>query len=150
MAQYVITREYPYPIQEVWAAVTDPELVAQWTTTGQGGRPDGFVPIAGTQFRFLARPTIGWAGIVYCEVISVDAPHAMHYTWKGEQESHEFSDVRYLLEETSGGTRFTWSHTGFTGVQGFAMSRLLGSVRRKMLTDGLPPVLEAHHWTAAP
>ena len=49
------------------------------------------------------------------------------------------------LEETPGGTRFTWRHTGFRGVGGFAMSTLLGNVRRRMLTEGVPPVLEAYH-----
>jgi hypothetical protein len=40
-----------------------------------------------------------------------------------------------------GGTRLTWEHAGFCGLGGFLMSRLLGSVRRKMLTEGLPKVL---------
>jgi hypothetical protein len=43
------------------------------------------------------------------------------------------------------GTRFTWSHTGFAGVGGFAMSRLLGRVRRRMLSEGVPAVLEEYH-----
>lgn len=55
------------------------------------------------------------------------------------------TEVTYLLEETAAGTRFTWRHTGFRGLGGFAMAKLLGSVRRKMLTDGVPPVLETHH-----
>lgn len=90
---------------------------------------------------------MGWAGVVYCEVVSVDAPRALHYTWRGDKDSDSDSvtDVTYLLEGVPGGTRFTWRHTGFTGPGGFAMSRLLRSVRRKMLTEGLPPVLEAHH-----
>ncbi|UAJ79752.1 SRPBCC domain-containing protein [Leifsonia sp. ZF2019] len=145
MAEYEIVREYAYPIEEVWAVLTDPAQVAQWTTTGQGGRPEGFVPEPGTRFRFVGKPTIGWAGTVYCEIVSVDAPHAMHYTWRGDEGSDAVTDVRYLLEETPGGTRFTWSHSGFTGIGGFAMARLLGSVRKKMLTTGLPPILDAYH-----
>lgn len=145
MSEYAVEREYPYPVQEVWAVLTDPEQVAKWTTTGQGGRPEGFSPTPGTKFRFVGKPTMGWAGVVYCEVISVDAPHAMHYTWKGDEESDDVTDVTYLLEEVPGGTRFTWHHTGFTGPGGFAMSKLLGSVRRKMLNEGVPPVLAAFH-----
>jgi uncharacterized protein YndB with AHSA1/START domain len=145
MSEYTMVREYPYPIGEVWTVLTDPEYVAQWTTTGQGGRPDGFAAVVGTKFRLIGKPTIGWAGIVYCEVVAVDAPHSLHYTWRGDKDSDETTDVRYVLEEIPGGTRFTWEHTGFTGVGGFAMSKLLGSVRRKMLTDGVPPVLAAYH-----
>ena len=145
MSQYTVTREYPYPIDEVWQVLTDPGYVAQWTTTGRGGRPEGFAAITGTKFRFVARPVMGWAGVVYCEVMEVDAPRSMRYTWKGEEDSDDVTDITYLLEPVPGGTRFTWQHTGFTGAGGFAMSKLLGNVRRKMLSDGVPPVLAAYH-----
>jgi hypothetical protein len=49
--------------------------------------------------------------------------------------------VTNLLGEIPGGTRLTWEHTGFHGIEGMFMSRLLGRVRRKMLSEGLPPVL---------
>jgi uncharacterized protein YndB with AHSA1/START domain len=145
MSEYKVVRQYDYPIDEVWDVLTDPEQVAQWTTTGRGGRPEGFAAVPGTSFRFVGRPTMGWAGVVYCQVVSVDAPRALHYTWKGDKDSDAVTDVTYLLEEVPGGTRFTWRHTGFTGAGGFGMARLLGSVRKKMLTEGLPPVLQAHH-----
>ena len=41
----------------------------------------------------------------------------------------------------AGGTRFTYDHTGFSGIDGFFMAQLLGYVRREMLRVGLPPVL---------
>jgi uncharacterized protein YndB with AHSA1/START domain len=145
MSHYTVVRDYPYPIEEVWAVLTEPEQVARWTTTGRGGRPEGFAAVPGTAFRFVGKPTMGWAGVVYCEVIAVDAPHSLRYTWKGDQDADDVTEVAYLLEETREGTRFTWRHTGFTGLGGFAMSKLLASVRRKMLTDGVPPVLEAYH-----
>lgn len=145
MAGYTVVREYPYPIDEVWAVLTDPEQVARWTTTGRGGRPEGFSAVAGTRFRFVGRPTVGWAGTVYCEVVAVDPPRSLRYTWRGDETSDDVTDVAYVLDETATGTRFTWRHSGFTGVGGLAMSTLLGRVRRKMLTDGLPPVLEAYH-----
>ena len=40
-----------------------------------------------------------------------------------------------------GGTRFTYKHTGFTGIGGLFMAQMLGRVRRKMLSVGLPAVL---------
>jgi uncharacterized protein YndB with AHSA1/START domain len=143
MSEYTVTRDYPYAIEVVWNVLTDPAQVARWTTSGQGGRPEGFAAVPGTRFRFVGKPTIGWAGVVHCEVISVDAPRALHYTWRGEEDAGDVTDVTYRLEEIAGGTRFTWHHTGFTGVGGFAMAKLLGSVRRKMLTEGVPRVLEA-------
>ncbi len=145
MSEYTVVREYPYPIEEVWEVLTEPEYVAKWTTTSQGGRPVDYQAVAGTKFTFVGKPTIGWAGVVYCEVIEVTAPRSLHYTWKGEQDSDDITDVVYTLEETPTGTRFTWNHTGFTGLGGFAMSKLLGNVRRKMLTDGVPHVLQQYH-----
>ncbi|SDH04064.1 Uncharacterized conserved protein YndB, AHSA1/START domain [Leifsonia sp. 98AMF] len=149
MSQYTVVRDYPYPIDEVWAVMTEPEYVAQWTTTGQGGRPEGFAAVPGTNFRFIGKPTMGWGGVVYCEVIAVDAPHSLHYTWRGDEETDDVTDVNYLLEDIPGGTRFTWTHTGFTGVGGFAMSKLLGKVRRTMMDDGVPRVLASYHASLA-
>ncbi|WP_033345032.1 SRPBCC family protein [Catenuloplanes japonicus] len=142
MSEYRIERDYPYPVEEVWAVFTEPELMRRWTTTGQGGRPEGFALVPGTRFRFIAKPTPGWRGIVDCEVLEVDAPHRLRYSWVGD-EGGEATYVTYTLAPIPGGTRFTWHHTGFTGAGGFFMSTLLGTVRKKMLTKGVPAVLAA-------
>ena len=49
MADIHIVRDYSHPPAKVWRAVTDPDLIPLWTATGQGGRPVGFAPVAGTQ-----------------------------------------------------------------------------------------------------
>jgi hypothetical protein len=59
----------------------------------------------------------------------------------GGQDGGDVTEVAYRLEPHEGGTRFTYEHTGFTGVGGFVMARLLGHVRRGMLDRGLPAVL---------
>lgn len=45
--------------------------------------------MTGTRFRSAGKPTIGWAGVVYCEVLDVEAPRALRYTWKGDQDSDD-------------------------------------------------------------
>lgn len=141
MSEFRIVREYPHPIAKVWRVLTDPELVPRWTHTGQGGRPEGFEPVVGNKFRFVAKPMPGWRGIVDCEVLEVDAPNLLRYTWQGDEKGKP-SYISYRLEPSAAGTRFTWEHTGFTGIGGFVMSRLLRSVRLKMLTVALPEVLD--------
>jgi uncharacterized protein YndB with AHSA1/START domain len=136
-----IVRDYPHPPTTVWRAVTDPALIPLWTATGAGGRPEGFAPIAGTRFRFVAKPKPGWNGIVECEVLEADEPSLLRYSWTGD-DGGDVTQVAYHLEPHAGGTRFTYEHTGFTGIGGLFMSRLLGRVRRKMLTVGLPAVLD--------
>jgi uncharacterized protein YndB with AHSA1/START domain len=135
-----IVRDYPYPPATVWRAVTDPDLIPRWTATGAGGRPEGFVPVAGSKFRFVAKPRPGWNGIVNCEVLEVREPSRLRFSWVGD-DGGGVTEVAYRIEPRDGGSRFTYEHTGFTGVGGFVMARLLGSVRRKMLTVGLPAVL---------
>ncbi|MDT7797987.1 MAG: hypothetical protein QOI78_1420 [Actinomycetota bacterium] len=141
MSEFEIVQEYPHPRDRVWRALTDPALVPRWTSTGQGGRPEGFVPEVGTRFRFVGKPVPGWDGVVRCEVLAADAPSLLRFTWRNK-ETDEPSFVTYRLEDTAAGTRFTYSHTGFRGVGGLVMSRLLQRVRRRMLADGLPPVLD--------
>jgi hypothetical protein len=51
------------------------------------------------------------------------------------------TQVAYRLEPRADGTRFSYEHTGFTGVGGLFMSMLLGRVRTKMLSRGLPALL---------
>jgi uncharacterized protein YndB with AHSA1/START domain len=141
MADIHIVRDYPHPPAKVWRVVTDPELIPLWTATGLGGTPVGFAPVPGTRFQFVAKPVPGWRGIVDCKVLEVREPSRLRYSWTGE-ENGKPSYVTYRIEPRDGGTRFTFDHTGFTGVGGFFMARLLGSVRKKMLAVGLPAVLD--------
>lgn len=141
MPDFVITHEYPHPRPIVWKALTDPALTPLWTSTGRGGRPEGLEPTVGSRFRFIGKPFPGWDGIVRCEVLAVDEPALLRYSWRNK-EGDTPTVVTYLLEEIAGGTRFTWQHAGFRGIEGALMCRLLDRVRRRMLSEGLPGVLD--------
>ena len=142
MAEIRIVRDYPQPLETVWRALTDPTLIPRWTSTGAGGRPEGFATSVGTKFRYVAKPKLGWIGIVDCEVLESDEPTLLRYSW-ADPGGGEVTEVAYRLEAHGNGTRFTYEHTGFTGIGGLFMATLLGRVRTKMLTIGLPAVLEA-------
>jgi len=141
MSDIHIVRDYPHSPAKVWRAVTDPALIPLWTATGAGGRADDFTPVVGTKFQLIGKPKPGWNGIVDCEVLEVNEGSLLRYSWT-DTSSGDVSDVLYRIEPHAGGTRFTYEHTGFTGVGGFFMAQLLGHVRRKMLTVGLPAVLD--------
>jgi len=98
-------------------------------------------PIAGTKFRFVAKPKPGWNGVVDCEVLEVNEPSLLRYSWTGDAGG-DVTQVVYRLEPHEGGTRFSFEHTGFTGIGGIFMAKLLGHVRRRMLGVGLPAVLD--------
>jgi uncharacterized protein YndB with AHSA1/START domain len=140
MSAIRIVRDYPHPPQKVWRAVTDPELIPLWTATGAGARPESFAAIPGTKFKFVAKPKPGWSGVVVCEVLEAREPSLLRYSWQDEGGG-EVTEVAYSLEPRGSGTRFTYDHTGFTGAGGFFMAKILGTVRTKMLTKGLPAVL---------
>jgi uncharacterized protein YndB with AHSA1/START domain len=88
----------------------------------------------------VAKPKPGWNGIVNCEVLAAREPTLLRYSWT-DDEGGDTTEVTYRLEPAGDGTRFTYEHTGFAGVSGLFMSQLLGRVRRKMLSEGLPAVL---------
>ncbi len=142
MSQFHITQEYPHSVDKLWHALTDPKLVPLWTSTGRGGRPEGFRAEVGNHFRFVGKPVPGWNGIVDCEVLAVEPPVMLRHTWKGEER--EASIVTWRIGPAPEGSRLTYDHTGFRGVDGIIMSKfVLGPIRRRMLRTGLPPVLDA-------
>jgi uncharacterized protein YndB with AHSA1/START domain len=140
MSEYRIVHDYPDPPEKVWRALTDPALVPLWTSTGRGGKPVGFAAVVGTRFKFVGKPMPGWNGVVDCEVLEVREPSVLRFTWLGGKDD-DLTTVTWLLESRDAGTRLTCEHTGFTGLRGFMMAKLLGSVRRKMLDVGLPATL---------
>jgi uncharacterized protein YndB with AHSA1/START domain len=140
MSEIRIVEDYPYSIDKVWRALTDPGLIPLWTVTGQGARTVGFSTEVGTKFQYVAKPMRGWNGIVDSEVLECEEPALLRYTWTGGGEE-DTSYVTYRLAATAEGTRFTYEHVGFKGVGGLLMSKILGRVRGKMLRTGLPAVL---------
>src|SRR3954452_7977605 len=141
MSEMKIVRDYPQSPKVVWAALTNPALVPLWTSTGQGGRPEGFRTEVGTTFRYIGKPFPGWDGIVRCEVLAVEEPRLLRYDWRNKETDRPTTVTNILEALPGGGVRLTWEHTGFRGVEGMVMSKLLGRVRRKMLDEGLPAVL---------
>jgi uncharacterized protein YndB with AHSA1/START domain len=141
MSGYSVVRDYPHSQAKVWRAVTDPALIPLWTATGAGGRTEGFAATVGTKFQFIAKPRPGWSGVVDCEVLEANEPSLLRYSW-ADPSGGGTSEVLYRLEPLGLGTRFTIEHTGFTGAGGFFVAKILGNVRAKMLTVGLPAVLD--------
>ncbi len=137
-----IVQHYPHPAAKVWRALTDPELIPRWTATGAGARPIGFDTTVGTRFQFVANPKPGWDGVVNCVMLEAVEPTVLRFSWT-DNSGGDITEVTYRLTPDAAGTSLTYEHTGFTAVGGFAMARLLGRIRRKMLRVGLPPVLAA-------
>jgi uncharacterized protein YndB with AHSA1/START domain len=131
-----IVRDYPHPPTKVWRALTDPALIALW-----GMRPEGFAPVVGTRFKFVAKPNPGWRGFIECEVLEARAPSVLRYSWIGNEKSKP-TTVTFKLAPHAGGTRLTFEHVGFTGVGGFLLANLMMKPGwRKMFGTTFPAVL---------
>jgi len=136
MSDIRIIRDYPHAPRKVWRALTDPKLMALWMM-----RPEGFAPVAGTRFKLIAKPQPGWRGFVECEVIEAREPSVLCYSWIGD-ENRAVTEVSYTLEPHDGGTRLVFEHTGFTGIGGFVLAKLmLGPGWKNMLSKTFPAVL---------
>jgi uncharacterized protein YndB with AHSA1/START domain len=102
------------PPAEVWRALTQPELLAQWLMEND------IKPVVGHKFNFRAKPMGDWDGIVHCEVLEVDEPNKLVYSWKGGSDKNQNyghrldTTVTWTLTPTStGGTKLHLEHFGF-------------------------------------
>ena len=68
---------YPHPVERVWRALTDRAALAEWPMAND------FEPRVGHRFQFRTRPAPGFDGIVRCEVVTLEEPRRLAYTWQG-------------------------------------------------------------------
>jgi uncharacterized protein YndB with AHSA1/START domain len=82
-----------------------------------------FEPRLGHKFQFRTKPAPGFDGIVQCEVLELNPPKRLVYSWCGGGLN---TQVTWALEAVPEGTRLRLDHTGFRGFRGWMTSRILG------------------------
>ncbi len=130
---------YPHPPRRVWAALTDSAALARWLM------PNDFQARVGHRFTFRVQPTSGWSGVVECEVVELDAPRRLAYTWRGDPAMPDTLVTFDLEPVAAGGTRLRLEHRGFAagGARGLTIRDMLDSGWGGLLRDDLPALLEA-------
>ena len=101
--------EYPHPIDLVWEALTDRDAIAEWAFV-EGAVVEGFRPEVGARYSFVDPDAEGWSGRVEGEILAVEPPHRLSYTWVGDGGS---TVVTFILASTAHGTRLRLEQTGF-------------------------------------
>ena len=119
MTEIRVTRDYPHPPAKVWRALTEPHLLELWSM-----RPEGFSLEVGAKFTFRAKADRHWRGYVECEMLQVQPPSLLRYSWVGDDEGTKLV-VTYTLEPIASGTRLTLVHSGFSGVGGYLLAKLI-------------------------
>ena len=100
--EIVFVRRLARPVDKVWAALTQPERIADWLGVVTPGR-DGLLGV-GAQFE-LHFPQSGYR--TTCEVVAMDAPRLFAWTW-GLPEGPARLETRPL--RTRAGRRRLRSH----------------------------------------
>lgn len=126
---------YPHPPERVWRALTTREALAVWLM------PNDFTPEVGHRFNFRTDPAPGFDGIVHCEVLELDAPRRMVWSWRGGNVD---TTVTFELEPVAGGTRLSFEQRGFEGVGAVLTSFILQAGFAKMYAEALPRILERY------
>ena len=129
-----IEATYPQSPETVWTALTDSRAITAWLM------PNDFQPVVGHKFNFKTKPAPGFDGIVHCEVLTIDKPRVLSYTWQGGGID---TVVTFTLEKVAEGTRVVLEHRGFSGIRGMFVSKILGDGwRKKIIPHGLRKVSE--------
>ena len=125
-----VTASYPHPVTRVWEALTSSEALTAWLMPNEGVGGAGRLERVGQRFTFRTRPAPGFDGIVRCEVLELDPPRRMVWSWAGGNID---TAVTFTLEETADGTRLRMRQVGFHG--------LGAQLTRKILAGGYPRIL---------
>lgn len=121
---------YPHPLELVWRALTEPEAIADWLMEND------FQPVEGHRFTLRMDPKPGFDGIVHCQVLEVEPPRRLRYSWTGGWVGRP-TEVSWELEPVADGTRVTLRHSGFTGLGGVAIKPILGPGWSRVLSRAL-------------
>ncbi len=155
-----LQRRYPHPPQKVWVAITDRVALAEWLM------PNDFAPVVGHRFTFQVDPFKSYSGITDCEVLEVDPPRRLVYSWTPRAiaapgKSPQPSTVTWTLEPHADGTILTLEHDGLTAAYPFwlfrfmlrfgwgtMVKRWIPAVAGKVAADGsyAPGVLGSTRW----
>lgn len=100
-----LERFYPHSIDQIWFGLTNRAALKNWLME------NNFEPTLGHKFQFLLKSELGLEAVIYCEVLTLDPPTQLSYTWR-EQWMDQSSIVTWTLESVEDGTRLQLCHSG--------------------------------------
>jgi uncharacterized protein YndB with AHSA1/START domain len=101
----VVEREFRFPPEKIWRALTQPHLIEEWLMKND------FKPVVGHSFNLRG----DW-GVLDCKVLAVEPNKTLSYTWDFRHDDQAYnlkSVVTFTLTATSTGTQLRMEQTGF-------------------------------------
>jgi uncharacterized protein YndB with AHSA1/START domain len=108
--------QFTTSIDKLWSALTDSSKLAKWVANIQTGEAmeNNFKAVVGHRFQFRTQPTAYWNGIIEGEVLIVEEPTRLSYTWA----SGEKHTVTWTLQEVGDGkVNLHLEQTGISSAQ---------------------------------
>jgi uncharacterized protein YndB with AHSA1/START domain len=102
----IIEREFSFPPEKIWRALTQPHLIEEWLMK------NNFEPVVGHRFNLRG----DWGGMLDCEVLAIEPNKALSYTWNFAHQDAALnlrSVVTFTLTPTSTGTHLRMEQSGF-------------------------------------
>jgi uncharacterized protein YndB with AHSA1/START domain len=100
----VVEREFPYPPEKIWRALTQPHLIEEWLMKTD------FKPVVGHAFNFRRTPRPDVNIVVDCQVLVIEPNRKLSYTWAARELE---SVVTWTLTPTRTGTHLRMEQLGF-------------------------------------
>ncbi|RNB92316.1 SRPBCC domain-containing protein [Brevibacillus fluminis] len=94
------------PIQQVWETVATSAGLVSWLM------PNTFVQELGARFTMQSSPRGNWDGTIECEVVKLEAPNLLAFTWEGGGLTNLLVTIE--LTEQDGKTDVSLVHSGWT------------------------------------
>ena len=135
MDDIIHERNFAFSIDKVWLALTDPSALEEWLM------PSDFKPIVGHKFQFRTKPHAGHNGLIDCEILEVDHPHRLSYSWKTSNMQNPTTVTFILTPTPDGGTRLRLEHRGFEGASGELLQPLFKNGWAHKFDQQLEPVI---------
>ena len=102
----VVEREFDFPPEKLWRALTQPHLMEEWLMKND------FKPAVGHSFKLRGE----WGGVLDCKVLAVEPNKTLSYTWNFAHDDAAYnlkSVVTFRLTPTSAGTHLRVEQAGF-------------------------------------
>lgn len=100
----IMEREFPYPPERIWRALTQPQLIEEWLMKND------FLPQVGHPFELRG----DW-GSVSCKVLEIEPNRTLVYSWNANGLE---SVVTWTLTPSTTGTSLRMEQSGFQADQG--------------------------------